>query len=60
MFPQNDTGLAPAHESLLEHELARLQHENERLRARCRELELRVRLQGAQRIGAVVRAPAAA
>jgi hypothetical protein len=60
-FPRNDNSdLTAAPEAELEHELARLQIENERLRERCSELEARVTMQGAARIGAVVRTVAAA
>jgi hypothetical protein len=55
-----DSGLMGAPEAEALHELARLQCENERLRLRCNELEGRVRMQRAERIGAVVRTAVAA
>lgn len=61
MDPQErDTGLMRAPEGELEHEVVRLREQNARLRARCAELEARVVIQGAARIGAVVRAAVAA
>ena len=60
MFPENDSGLMSAPESEVLHELARLRCENERLRARCDELEGRVLIQRAERDGRLVRESVAA
>lgn len=58
--PERDTGLTTAPESELQHEVVRLREQNARLRERCRELEGRVRIQAAERIGAVARVTVAA